>query len=687
MLPNLGYGVLLLTFLVALYGIGAALHGARIDASHKGKGMNSRNAWSASARYAMILTFPLISLSIIALFVLLVVNDYSVSYVYQVVSNNTPFYLKITALWGGQSGSLLFWSWLMSAFAGGAMLRKWDDEPEMLPWVIVICLVTLVFFVGIIIFLENPFVRFWNILGQGHVIAMFPPPGATLLTPYDGYGLNPLLRHLGMVFHPPALYIGFVAFVIPYAYALASLITGRTDDRWVRLTRRWTLAAWLFLSLGLLLGSRWAYDVLGWGGYWGWDPVEISALMPWLAGTAFLHSIIMQERRGLFKQWNVLLIVLTYCLVIFGTFLTRSGVLSSVHAFTQSAMGPLFFGFISLTFAVSLGLLLYRWNDLRSASNPLPHTNSLLSREAFFLYNNLLFMGILVACFWGVIFPIVSELFTNQTITVGPPFYERATGPIFAALLLLMGVAPLTAWGRSTWKTLGKASWKPALVSILAPIISFLAGVRSPLAIFVLWLVVFSGCLTLYEYGRSVFARQRNTGENLGTAFWKLARRNRRRFGGYIIHIGIIFMALGITGMELLQNQTQVTVDRGSSLQLDSYTLTYLSLQDQDTADGRNTAQAVLSVSKDDKYIGSITPRRDYYYDSGQSLTIPGVRSTLGDDLYVILVDWEPITYQQATFKVYHNPLVNWLWIGGFVFVIGTLVAVMAGQKEKEQVQ
>ena len=254
-----------------------------------------------------------------------------------------------------------------------------------------------------------------------------------------------------MIIHPPMLYLGFVAFVIPFAFAIAALVTGRTDDRWIRLTRRWTLIAWLFLSLGLILGGRWAYDVLGWGGYWGWDPVEIAAFMPWLTGTAFLHSVMIQEKRGMLKHWNMVLIILTYCLVIFGTFLTRSGVLSSVHAFAQSAIGPLFFGFIFITFIVSLGLLLWRWDSLKSEA----HMTSMLSREALFLLNNLLFMGILVVCFWGVIFPLISELFTGQKVTVGPPFYERATAPLFAGLLLLMGIAPLSAWRHSTAKTLG----------------------------------------------------------------------------------------------------------------------------------------------------------------------------------------------------------------------------------------
>ena len=470
------------------------------------------------------------TLSALSIVVLLVTGHYEVQYVYNVTSSAMPVYLKITALWGGQAGSLIFWSWTMSAFATAVTLRNWDRDREFLPWVIVVSLITLAFFLGLSIFVENPFERIWITPEGRQVVSMLPPAGSILATVRDGRGLNPLLRHPGMIIHPPMLYLGFVSFVIPYAFAIAALVTGRSDDRWIRLTRRWSLVAWLFLSLGLLLGSRWAYDVLGWGGYWAWDPVEIAAFMPWLTGTAFMHSVMIQEKRGLFKRWNMVLIILTYSLVMVGTFLTRSGVLSSVHAFAQSAIGPLFFVFIGLTLAGSLGLLLWRWNDLRSEGE----MHSLLSREALFLLNNLLFMGILIVCFWGVFFPLISELFTGQKVTVGPPFYERATAPLFGGLLLLMGIAPLSAWGHSTVKTLGKAVWKPALGAVAALVAAYIFGVRLPAALigfFAVALVIF---VTLYEYIRGVSARRRRSGESYPVALMRLAARNRRRYGGYI---------------------------------------------------------------------------------------------------------------------------------------------------------
>lgn len=667
MVATFGFGVMVVTFLVALYGIGAAVYG----------GLKNRQEWVESARLAMLLTFPLVTVAAGLLVYLLVSGRYEVAFVYNVTSNSMPFYLRATAWWGGQAGSLLFWSWLLSAFTTAVTIRKWERDREFLPWVIVVALVTLAFFIGLG-FIENPFERFWS-TPLGEVQTMFQPAGGTLIIPQDGRGLNPLLRHPGMIIHPPMLYLGFVSFVIPYAFAVAAMITGRTDDRWIRLTRRWTLVAWLFLSLGLVLGGRWAYDVLGWGGYWGWDPVEIAAFMPWLTGTAFLHSVMIQEKRGLFKRWNLVLIILTYSLVIFGTFLTRSGVLSSVHAFAQSAIGPLFFGFIGITFLITLALLLWRWNDLAAEGEMV----SILSRESFFLINNLLFLGIFAVCFSGVIYPLVSELFTGQKVTVGPPFYERATGPLFAGLLLLMGIAPLTAWGRSTAKTLGRSLWKPTAFSLLVLVVvsvqlASLGEAFRPIigwAALGFWLVAFTASITLYDYGRAILARSRRTGENLLVSLWRLSGRSRRRYGGYVIHMGIVLMALGVIGIEMFQTETQGTIKKGESLTLAGYTVTFKSLAEFDHTDGRNVARAVVQVTRDGRDLGELYPRRDFYYAQQQPMTIPGVRSTMADDLYVLLVDWEPISSAGATFKIYHNPLVNWLWLGGLIFILGTMVA------------
>jgi cytochrome c-type biogenesis protein CcmF len=670
MLAQFGFGILVVTFLVALFSVGAAIFGY----------YSKSDRWVESARRALQLTFPLISLSALALIYMLVTGHFELEYVYSVTSVDMPVYLKITALWGGQAGSLVFWSWLMSAFATAVTLRKWERDREFLPWVVVVTAVTLAFFLALIIFFENPFARLWQTLSGAVSPLMFAPRGASLYTPPNGLGLNELLRHPGMVFHPPMLYLGFVAFVIPFAFAIAALVTGRTDDRWIRLTRRWTLVAWLFLSIGLVLGMRWAYDVLGWGGYWGWDPVEIAALMPWLAGTPFLHSVMIQEKRGMLKQWNMLLIILTYSLVIFGTFLTRSGVLSSVHAFAESAIGPMFFIFIGITFVISVSLLIYRWSDLRAEVE----MKSLLSREALFLLNNLLFFGILIVCFWGVIFPLISEIFTGQKITVGPPFYQRATGPLWGALLALMGVAPLSAWGYSTLKTIGRAAWKPSIPTLLVPIVLYVMNVRNWVALLGFTLVAFVIFITIYEYWRGVRARRRTQGEDYLTALSRLTARNRRRYGGYIIHIAMVVMAVGILGIEVYQTQTQQTLAVGQTMQISGYTLRYDSLAQFPYVDGRQVTRAVLSVSRDGKNLGELAPRYDLYPD-GQPMTIPAIRSTLTDDLYVVLVNWENVSVEQTPFKVYHNPLVNWLWIGSAFFVLGYLVAAWP-EKEKSVV-
>lgn len=666
MVVNLGYFSMVIAFLVALYGAIAAIYGTT----------RRKVEFVESARHAMLASWPLMTISVMALLWLLVNGQFQIQYVYSTTNIDMPFYLKITALWGDQPGSLVFWSWLMAAFASAASLRKWDLDRELLPWVVVVTMITLAFFLALVIFFENPFTRLWRTSDGQQITAMFQPSGTLPFIPDDGRGLNPLLRHVGMVLHPPMQYLGFVSFVIPFAFAIAALITGRTDDRWIRISRRWTLIAWLFLSMGLILGSWWAYYVLGWGGYWGWDPVEISGLIPWLCGTSFLHSVIIHERRGMLKHWNMVLIIMTYASVIFGTFLTRSGVLSSVHAFAESAIGSMFFGFISLTFIASLTLLLWRWDELRGESR----LHSILSREALFLFNNLLFMGILMVCLWGLLFPMISELITGQKVTVGPPFYERATGPLGVGLLLLMGIAPLSVYGRTSWRVLINALWKPFVVSLLVPVALALLRITNPSALTGFWAASLVAFVTIFEFWRGAKARNRRHGENLLVALWRLTARNRRRYGGYVVHLGAVMMALGIIGIELFQTETQATLAQGEQLTLDRYVMIYDSLTQFDNKGDSYVTRAVVSVYRDGNRIGELYPQQDYYYASEMSVTTPGVRSTLGADLNVMLVGWEPIETGGATFKVYHNPLVNFLWLGGVVFVLGTMIAAWRGR-------
>lgn len=378
------------------------------------------------------------------------------------------------------------------------------------------------------------------------------------------------------------------------------------------------------------------------------------------------------------KQWNMILIVLTYDLVIFGTFLTRSGVLSSVHAFAQSAIGPLFFTFIGLTLITSIALIIHRWEALKSETK----MTSLLSREALFLLNNLLFISILVVCFWGVIYPLISELFTGQKVTVGPPFYERATGPLWASLLLLMGIAPLSAWGHSTVKTLGRAIWKPTVGAVLIAVVIYATYTQKVIAVVSFFLVALVILVTLYEYWRGAYARQRSQGENIFVSLWNLTSRNRRRYGGYIIHLSMMLMAIGIVGIEMFQVETQGTIGVGDSLELSGYSIKYREVASWDDAPkGVNYTRAVVEVyGKDGTYLGELNPRKDYYFDSQQSMTIPGQLASLKDEVYVLLVNWEPVNQAGTTFKIFVNPLVNWLWMGSFLFIFGILIAAWPDQ-------
>ncbi|HTX79960.1 MAG TPA: cytochrome c-type biogenesis CcmF C-terminal domain-containing protein, partial [Longilinea sp.] len=381
------------------------------------------------------------------------------------------------------------------------------------------------------------------------------------------------------------------------------------------------------------------------------------------------------------RRWTAFLIMLTYTLVILGTFLTRSGLLSSVHAFAEGNLGVPFFIFLSLALIGMFGLLLYRWNDLEGHGA----LTSLLSRESIFILNNLLIMGILVVCLWGVLFPIFSEWITGQRITVGPPFYEHAAGPLFVGLLLLMGIVPLTAWGRSTIKTLGAAIWKPLTAALVLLVIAFVLGIREWAALLGIGVAALAGCVTLYDYGRSVWLRHRSRGENIFQSLWRTPGVSRRRYGGYIIHVGFSLMALGVIGINMFQTQTQATLAQNQSIQLDGYTLTYRTLEVWDTTGGSNLAQAVLNVSYDGTLVGQLFPTRNYYYSIQQSVTLPAIRSTLKDDLYVVLADWQDITTQSATFKVYHNPLVAWLWIGGGVLILGTLMAAWPSEEKRRR--
>ncbi|MER3545197.1 MAG: cytochrome C biogenesis protein [Chloroflexota bacterium] len=674
MIADLGLWATALAFACAVYAVAASLYGAR----------RSQPVWVESARNAAVAVLPLLTLASLTVIVSLVRGDFHLAYVVNTSNRAMPTFLKVTALWGGQNGSILFWSWLMSAFAFGVMLRKWDRDRELMPYVIAVTMITQAFFIGLVLFFANPFAKYWELPSGDIVSAVLPPAGALPFRAADGNGLNPLLRHPGMIAHPPMLYLGFVGFTIPYAFAIAALLAGGyRSDAWIRTTRRWTLAAWLFLSLGLLLGGRWAYDVLGWGGYWGWDPVENAAFLPWLTGTAFLHSVMIQEKRGMLKVWNMVLIILTYCLVILGTFITRTGVISSVHAFARSEIGVPFFIFVGAALVGSVALLISRLEGLKGENQ----LDSLLSREAAFLLNNLLFMGITLAVFWGTFFPIFSELFTGTKITVGPPFYNRVTGPQFAALVLLMGVGPLIAWRRASAKALGRLLWLPTASALLLAVLLVLLGVGIPGAVVGFAIAEFTAAATLSEFWRGARARQRSSGEPFLTALSRLIGRNRRRYGGYLIHLGVVLIAIGVVGSHFFQKESQATLGRGESMSIAGYTFVYEGFREVSPKPGDDLVRDIAAVGlyRDGRRLATLEPQREFYQTTQETLTPPalyGGRMGL-EDIYLLLVGWEQAGLASASFKVYINPLVNFIWLGGVVFILGTLVAAWPNPAEE----
>jgi len=663
MLNDVGLIALIIGFALSVYAAAAAAWG----------GWKARPAWVASARNAACLVFPVLTVSVIALVAALLRLDFRLAYVADVSSQSMSPFLRATALWGGQQGSILFWAWMMAGFVGAAVLRPWKRDRELFPWVIAVAMLTTAFFVGLSLFITNPFERYWLLPGAQELTrALVAPPGAMPYVGADGDGLNPLLRHFGMIGHPPTTYLGFTGFVIPYAFAIAALITRKgREDGWIRATRRWTLVAWMFLTVGLVLGGRWAYDVLGWGGFWGWDPVENAMLMPWLTGTAFLHSVMITEKRGMLKVWNMILIILTYALSLFGTFITRTGVIGSVHAFAKSALGPAFFLFIGLTFLGSMGLLFRRLPDLRTEHE----LEGVVSRETAFLLQNLLFLAITFAVFWGTVFPMISELVTGTKITVGPPYFKQVVGPLFFALLVLMGLTPLLAWRRHGLRSLARTT-APLLAASLVLTAGWAYLHRlHPAAWAGLWLVSFAAVSVVAEFVKGVRARMEARHEGPALALLRLVGRQRQRYGGYIVHLGVLMIALAFVGDTYFKQETQGTLGVGEELAVGSYRLVFEDLRGYAGTDGRDIVEAQTSLYRGDRFLATLTPRRDFFVVQEQPVTVPGVYTTAAEDVYVLLVGWEDVGYQATTFKVYLNPFINWAWVGGAVIVLGVLLS------------
>ena len=684
MVADLGFITLILSALTALYSVVAAVMG----------GVQKRYALVESARRAAIVVMPLLTIACLTIIYSNLVGDYSIEYTYRTSNDSTPTFLRITALWGGQNGSILFWNWLMSIYIFFTFWKQWRTNRDLLPWTLAVSMGTQAFFLLLVIFFANPFARLW-VGAAGNVgAAVFQPAGMRPYTAPDGQGLNPLLRHPGMIIHPPMLYLGFVGLTIPFAYAMAAMIARNKTDSWIRASRRATLVAWLFLSLGLLLGARWAYDVLGWGGYWGWDPVENSALLPWLTATAFLHSVIIQEKRGMFKIWNMVLILLSFCLMVLGTFVTRTGVISSVHSFARSSLGIPFLSFVAVVFVGSVGLIISR-SDLLKSENKL---DSILSREAMFVLNNFLFMTLTFTVFVGTYYSMFSELLVNEKLTVGPPVYNQLVGPQAALLILLMGVGPLAAWRKSSTDLLGKMTWKPAIFAVAVMVLLFVAGIKIITILLGFGLIAFTSAITVAEYYRGVKARHKLSGESYLTALVRLFQRNRRRYGGYLIHVGVLVMGIGVIGSINFQQQTQRSLAPGGSLTIGQYTITYNRGLTCDptigispdcapwyTDRGRDieVVAGYMTVSEPGKAPVEVAPYREIFLNGTGELTPPGVLSSVGEDLYLLYLGEQS---GFGTIKVFINPLIQFLWVGGIILVIGTLVAMWPSAAERRAV-
>jgi len=647
----IGQLALALALLLAVYSIGANLYGVT----------RSRPDLIASARHALWAMFAMVTVGIAALWTGLLTSDFSLEYVASYSSTTLPTAYKITALWGGQQGSLLFWTWLLSIFTAIVAFQNRRRNPGIAQWALIVMAGVACFFLSMLNFVTRPF----------EILATIPA---------NGTDLNPLLQNYWMAIHPPSLYTGYVSATVPFAFGAAALITGRLDDSWIRTTRRWAIFSWFFLTLGNLFGARWAYEVLGWGGYWAWDPVENAAFMPWLVMTAYLHSVMIQERKDMLKVWNLVLIGMVFGLTLFGTFITRSGVISSVHSFTQSGLGPYFLGFLITVAVLYTTLLLSRLGRLRSTAQ----FESYLSREAAFLFNNLMLVGIAFAVFWGTLFPVLSEAVRGVKITVGPPFFNRVNAPLALALIFLMGVGPLIAWRRASASNLVRAFASPAIIGVIVGIAAFTLGMRQWYALSAFSLAAFVIATVVSEFRRGVAARGHMVDERPARALVNLVAKNNRRYGGYVIHVGVVLAFVGIVGSSFFKAEVKQSVKPGESFSIGPYTLTYIGVDGSETAH-LETERARVEVSRDGRQIATLAPARLFYKAAQQPATEVAIRSTPSSDLYVVLAGVDNLT-GLVTFQVFLTPLVFWIWAGGVVMALGTVMAMWPNVREREAI-
>jgi cytochrome c-type biogenesis protein CcmF len=643
MIPTLGHVAVLVGLAATLFAAAAFMLGAR----------RGDAALLLVARRAMYAAFGLAGLASAAMVVSLLSHDFSVAYVVRNNATTTPPFYSVISLWAALEGSIVFWTLLATGWAALVLYRFRDRAPALLPWVGVTLALGAAFFFAVMTWPGDPFERI--------------SPIAT-----EGSGPNALLQnHPFMGLHPPLLYLGYTGLAVPFAFGVAALVTGRTDEEWLGIVRRWTLVPWIFLTAGIVAGAWWSYQVLGWGGYWAWDPVENAALLPWLTATAFIHSSMVAERRGTLRVWSHLLVVLTFWLTLFGTFMTRSGIVASVHSFTASGIGGWFLGALAVTLAVGLSLIVWRLpalGDRRAAGQP-------ISRESAFLFNNVLFLAISVTVLVGTLYPLAVEAVSGQKVSVGAPWFNRVGAPAFVALLFLMGIGPALPWGGASWQTVRERFAVPVLVGVVGVGLVTVLGLRNLAPLAAIGFALFVLTVMGDEVVRGARARGRTRGERQPAAAWRLMTHNRRRYGGYLVHAGICVMAVAIAISATLGTDVTATLRPGEELSIGAYRLHHDRLVIQQLPDDARVRETRAELTLSGPQSGPVQTALRDYPSSTTPIATPSVRSSFGEDLYVTLLGYDPTT-QAVTLHVFINPLVGWIWIGGALVALGAAFAI-----------
>jgi len=644
---DLGSYLLLISWGLALLGFAIGIY----------SGVTKKEAWLESGRRATVVVAVVSIASLLCLGYLFLVSDFSNQYVWQFSNRDMPIVYKFTAIWGGMDGSLLLWCAFLAVCSGLVAYNLSAYPKSFQPWLVAVVNSSTLFFLTVVTYLTNPF---------RYIAAPFIPP--------DGNGLNPLLQNPYMAIHPPLLYLGFTALSVPFAFCMAALLSGQTTNEWIRLTRRWTVIAWGFLTLGVTFGGYWAYIELGWGGFWAWDPVENASFMPWLTATAFLHSVMVQERKNMLKFWNVWLIVLSYSLTVFGTFLTRSGIVQSVHAFASTDVGWVFLVYLAIIFVTTLVLTLYR----RRALRPEKEIESLFSREAVFLLNNLILLSIFFATLWGVMFPVISEAVTGVKQTVSVPFFNAVNVPLFLAMIFFMGVGPLIAWRRASFVQMRKAFLVPFLLAFGVGVLLVWAGVEGFYPVLSYSLCFFVLLTILGEFHRGMKAQRANPEcDSTHKRFSELMRKHRRRYAGHIIHLGVLVATIGITASMAHKVEREFTLGFGESYSVGRFTLQLEDVRERSLRNYQTLYARVAVLDRGDgRDLGVLTPELRFYHRNKETTTEVSIRKSLREDLYLVLAGLDEGEDSKAAFKVYVNPLQVWLWIGVFIMAMGTLMVL-----------